>query len=80
MVVSVFLAAVPVLAPAGSAEQEKLPITSLARLAQPGISIAVGLNTPAEATLKQDYPQAKLIPYRDIAVAELLRFVQLLYL
>ena len=58
MVVSVLLAAVPVFAPTGSAEQEKLPVTSLDRLSQPGISIAVGLNTPAEASLKEDYPQA----------------------
>ena len=53
------------------AEQEKLPVTSLDRLAQPGISIAVGLDTPAEASLKQDYPEAKLIPYSDIFLAYL---------
>ncbi|MCR5567078.1 MAG: transporter substrate-binding domain-containing protein [Clostridiales bacterium] len=71
MVVSVLLAAAPFLAPAGSAEQGKLPVTSLDLLAQPGISIAVGLNTPAEASLKQDYPQATLIPYSDIFLAYL---------
>ena len=59
MVVSMFLAAAPVLAEGGSGEQEKLPITSLDRLSQPDISIAVGLDTPAEKTLKQDYPQAR---------------------
>ena len=69
MVVSVLLAAAPVPAPAGSAEQNKLPVTSLDRLSQPGISIAVGLNTPAEESLKQDYPQAQLIPYSDIFLA-----------
>ena len=36
---------------AGLAEQEKLPVTSLDRLAQPGIRIAVGLYTPAESAL-----------------------------
>ncbi len=71
MVLSVLLAALPVFAPAGSAEQEKLPVTSLDRLSQSGISIAVGLNTPAEASLKEDYPQAQLIPYSDIFLAYL---------
>ena len=71
MVLSVLLAAMPVLLPAGSAEQEKLPVTSLDRLAQPGISIAVGLNTPAEVSLRQDYPEAQLIPYSDIFLAYL---------
>ena len=70
-VLSVFLAAAPVILPAGSAEQEKLPVTSLDRLGQPGISIAVGLDTPAEAALRQDYPEATLIPYSDIFLAYL---------
>ena len=71
LIVSVLLAAVPVFAPAGSAEQEKLPVTSLDRLAQPGISIAVGLDTPAEISLKQNYPEAQIIPYSDIFLAYL---------
>ena len=70
-VLSVFLAAAPMILPAGSAEQEKLPVTSLDRLGQPGISIAVGLDTPAEAALRQDYPEATLIPYSDIFLAYL---------
>ena len=53
------------------AEQEKLSVTSLDQLAQPGISIAVGLNTPAEVSLKQDYPKAELVPYSDIFLAYL---------
>ena len=57
--------------PAGLAEQEKLPVTSLDMLAQPGISIAVGLDTPAESALKEDYPQATQIPYSDIFLAYL---------
>ena len=69
MVVSVLLAAAPVLAAAETGEQEKLPITSLDRLSQPEIIIATGLDVPAEETLKQDYPQAKLIPYSDIFLA-----------
>ena len=56
---------------AGLAEQEKLPVTSLDRLAQPGIRIAVGLDTPAESALKRDYPQATQIPYSDIFLAYL---------
>ena len=56
---------------AGSAGAEKLPVTSLDRLGQSGISIAVGLDTPAETSLKQDYPEAKLIPYSDIFLAYL---------
>ena len=53
------------------AEQAKLPVTSLDRLAQPGITIAVGIDTPAEESLKRDYPEAKLIPYSDIFLAYL---------
>ncbi len=56
--------------PAGNAPDESA-ITSFSQLAQPGIRIAVGLNTPAEVTLKQDYPEAKLIPYSDIFLAYL---------
>ena len=59
------------LLPAGIAEQEKLPVTSLDMLAQPGISIAVGLDTPAESALKRDYPQATQIPYSDRFLAYL---------
>jgi len=59
------------LLPAGLAEQEKLPVTSLDMLSQPGIVIAVGLDTPAEASLKKDYPNAKLVPYSDIFLAYL---------
>ena len=46
----------------GLAEQDKLPVTSLDMLAQPGIIIAVGVDTPAEYALQQDYPQATQIP------------------
>ncbi|MBQ8953269.1 MAG: transporter substrate-binding domain-containing protein, partial [Clostridia bacterium] len=46
-------------------------MTSLEMLAQPGISIAVGIDTPAESALKQDYPQATQIPYSDIFLAYL---------
>ena len=49
--------------------QTKSPITSFRQLAQPGIKIAVGLNTPAEETLHQDYPEAQLVPYSDIFLA-----------
>ena len=44
-------------------------ITSFAQLAKPGTRIAVGLNTPAEQTLRQDYPEAKLILFPDIFLA-----------
>ena len=47
----------------------KPPITSLDQLAQPGTTIAVGLDTPVEATLARDYPNAKLIPYSDKMLA-----------
>lgn len=57
--------------PTGLAEQEKLPVTSLDMLAQPGISIAVGIDTPAKAALKRDYPQATQVPYSDIFLAYL---------
>ncbi|MBQ9612387.1 MAG: transporter substrate-binding domain-containing protein [Lachnospiraceae bacterium] len=50
---------------------KKQPITSLNRLAQPGVTIAVSQDTPAEASLKQDYPGATLIPYSDIFLAYL---------
>ena len=59
------------LALSGHAERSKTPITSLDDLAQPGIIIAVGLDTPAEASLQKDYPGAKLIPYSDIFMAYL---------
>ena len=55
----------------GLAEQEKLPVTSLDKLAQPGIIIAVGLDTPAGYALRQDYPQATQIPYSDMFLAYL---------
>ena len=51
------------------ADQEKQPITSLSMLAQPGVNIAVGLDTPAEGALARDYPDAKIIPYTDIVLA-----------
>ena len=57
--------------PTGLAEQEKLPVTSLDMLGQPGITIAVGIDTPAESALKEDYPQATQIPYSDIFLAYL---------
>ena len=41
------------------------PITSLSQLSRPGIRIAMKLDTPAEQTLRQDYPEAQLIPYSD---------------
>jgi len=53
---------------AAKAESES-SITSLGQLAQPGIRIAIGLNTPAEQTLRQDYPEAVLVPYSDIFLA-----------
>ena len=55
----------------GLAEGQKLPVTSLDRLGQPGIIIAVGLDTPAEASLAQDYPEAQIIPYSDMFLAYL---------
>ena len=55
----------------GLAAQEKLPVTSLDMLAQPGIIIAVGVDTPAEDALRRDYPQATQIPYSDIFLAYL---------
>ena len=36
----------------GFVKPEKQPITSLDLLAQPGVRIAVGLDTPAEASLR----------------------------
>ena len=54
---------------AETAQQEDSSITSLRQLARPGIKIAVGLNTPAEQTLKQDYPEAQLIIITDIFLA-----------
>ncbi|MBQ9661795.1 MAG: transporter substrate-binding domain-containing protein [Oscillospiraceae bacterium] len=71
IVASMLLIGILALSQPGYAAQEKLPVTSLARLAQPGISIAVGLNTPAETSLRQDYPEAGLIPYSDIYLAYL---------
>jgi len=47
----------------------KQPITSFDQFAQPGTTIATGLDVPAEALLAQDYPNAKLIPYSDIFLA-----------
>ena len=51
--------------------QEKQPVTSLAMLAQPGVNIAVALDTPAEEALARDYPEAKIVPYTDIVLAYL---------
>ena len=53
----------------GQGSIEKQPITSLSMLAQPGVNIAVGLDTPAEEALARDYPNAKLVPYTDIVLA-----------
>ena len=47
----------------------KQPITAFDQLAQPGTTIAVGLDTPAEQSLAEDYPSAKLIPYSDKILA-----------
>ena len=47
----------------------KQPITTFDQLAQPGTTIAVGLDTPAEQSLAEDYPSAKLIPYSDKILA-----------
>ena len=44
-------------------------ITSLGQLARPGTRIAIGLNTPAEQTLRKDYPEAVLVPCSDIFLA-----------
>ena len=57
----------------GSAAQTQLnaesSITSFRQLAKPGIKIAVALNTPAEQTLRQDYPEAQLMLFSDIFLA-----------
>ena len=53
----------------GSANPETQPITSLDQLAQPGITIGVGVDTPVESLLAEDCPDAKLIPYSDILLA-----------
>ena len=71
VVISMLLTGVSGLGLTVSAKQEKLPVTSLDRLSQPGISIAVAVDTPAESSLKQDYPGAKIIPYNDIFLAYL---------
>ena len=52
----------------GSAQADS-SITSFAQLAEPGTRIAIGLNTPAEQTLREDYPEAVLVPYSDIFLA-----------
>ena len=51
------------------AQQAESSITSLRQLAKPGARIAVALNTPAEQTLKQDYPEAQLVIITDIFMA-----------
>ena len=53
----------------GVAMGEKLPITSYDRLAQPGVTIAVGLDTPQEPQIKRDYPEAKVVYYSDMFTA-----------
>ena len=55
-----------VLALAGVAKQ---PITAYDQFAQPGTTIATGIDTPVEAMLAKDYPGAKLVPYSDIFLA-----------
>lgn len=50
----------------GFAKQEKQPITSLDQLAQSGVTIAVGIDSPEEASLARDFPDAKLVIYNDI--------------
>ena len=65
------LAAVLFLSGIGFAEQRKQPITSLDKLAQPGVRIAVGIDTPAERSLRNDYPQAEILIYNDIFLAYL---------
>ena len=52
-----------------SGAQEALSITSIRQLAQPGIKIAVGLNTPEDEALQRDYPEAQVVPYSDIFLA-----------
>ena len=47
----------------------KQPITAFDQLAQPGTTIGVDLDTPAEKSLSEDYPSAKLIPYSDKILA-----------
>ncbi len=46
----------------GLAEQEKLPVTSLDMLAQPGIIIAVGLDTPANTLCSRTIPRRRRFP------------------
>ena len=58
--------ALVVLALAGAAKQ---PVTAYDQFAQPGTTIATGIDTPVEALLAKDYPNAKLIPYSDIFLA-----------
>ena len=45
------------------------PISSFDQLAQPGTTIAVPLDTPTEALLARDYPNAKLLHYNDNILA-----------
>ena len=47
----------------------KPPISSFDQLAQPGTTIAVPLDTPTEALLARDYPNAKLLHYNDNILA-----------
>ena len=53
----------------GLGETDKLPITSLDRLSQPGIIIATGISSPTDTLLVRDYPNAQVIPYTDIFLA-----------
>ena len=46
-----------------------LPVTALDQLARPGTVIAVGLDTPAERSLRKDYPAAQVVPYNDSFMA-----------
>lgn len=69
MVGLMILCSILLLLLAGCGKFEKGSITSYDQLEQPGIKIAVALDSPQESSLAQDYPKAELIPYPDMFLA-----------
>ena len=53
----------------GASAKTAQPIKSLEDLKGRDITIAVGMNNPVEVEARADFPQAKVVPYRDIFLA-----------